>query len=69
MMNKIDEFEFFDFLREGEWRKNHTEEYNRKNRTPQNFIWLKQKCFRHMICTSKYMVLKVYQLNKSFLHF
>jgi hypothetical protein len=44
-MNKIDEFEFFDLLGKGEWRKNHTEEYNRKNRTPKNFNWLEQECF------------------------
>ncbi len=46
MMNKIVEFEFFDLLGEGEWRRNHTEEYNGENRTPQNFNWLKQKCFQ-----------------------
>ena len=45
MMNKIDEFEIFDLPRESERRRNHTEEYNRKNRTPQSFNWLKQKCF------------------------
>ncbi len=45
MMNKINEFDSFDLLREGEWRKNHTEKYNRNNRTPQNFNWLRQKCF------------------------
>lgn len=32
--------------RESEWRRNHTEEYNRKNLTPQNFNWLKEKCFQ-----------------------
>jgi len=69
LMNKIDEFEFFDLPREDEWRRNHTNEYNRKDRTPQNFNWLNRNAFRHMICTLKYIVMKVYQLNKSFLDF
>ena len=45
MMNKIDEFEFFGLPRESERRGIHTGEYNRKNRTPRNFNWLKQRCF------------------------
>ncbi len=45
MMNKINEFEFFNLPGESERRRNHTEEYNRKNRTPPNFNWLKQKSF------------------------